>query len=324
LATNMKEKGDSKYKRLIQTLLRTIGRVLPTYSGKFSKRTYTQHQHATAVCLMKYENKPYRDVVELLVEFADYFKFGKTIPHFTTLQKFFKRIPSFVWDFVLTKTFRLISKERAVNVAIDSTGYKDRHTSSYYAWRIVGRGIEKTPHRRFMKNSIAVDTDRQAIIAERIHKSGVPDMVDFVPLLGKTAKVVKINNVTADKGYDSEANHRFAREEIGAFSIIPPKTWDPGYKTHGKYRKQLRRNFPSKLYHRRNMIETVNSVQKRKFGDELRSRLWYMRKKEMKVINVVYNVYRCMKIGFYVVVGGFLHTETTSIFINGEKHTALR
>lgn len=42
-----------------------VRRVLRPYSDKFSKKTYTQHQHATAILLMRYEDKTYRDVTDL-------------------------------------------------------------------------------------------------------------------------------------------------------------------------------------------------------------------------------------------------------------------
>ena len=50
-----------------------VKRILRPYSDKFSKKTYTQHQHTVAILLMKRERKPYRDVVELLKEFCAYF-----------------------------------------------------------------------------------------------------------------------------------------------------------------------------------------------------------------------------------------------------------
>lgn len=297
----MRQKGDSKYKKLIEEFIELAERVVKAYSSKFSKKTYTQHQHIAAICLMKYENKTYRDTADLLKEIGHYFGFRKETPHFTTLQKFMKRIPSFVWDFIITKTYRLFNTKTA-DVAIDSTGFKERHTSSWYSWRI----RDRSKKRKFMKHSIVVDTNRQAIIASKVCQSGMPDIVYFVPLVRKANDIVKINNLTADKGYDSEANHKFVRKEIGAFSIIPAKEWEEGYKTHGRYRRMMKDNFPTELYHRRNIVETVNSVQKRKFGDELRSRLWYMRKKELKVIDVVYNVHRLLRNSVYVVIGGFL------------------
>ncbi len=107
-----------------------------------------------------------------------------------------------------------------------------------------------------------------------------------------------LNNATADKGYDSEENHRFAHREIGANSIIPLR-WDiPLSRTKGFYRRKLRRNFPYNIYHQRSKIETINSVQKRKFGDELRSRLLKLQRREMKAIDVVCNIHRY--INYYV------------------------
>lgn len=299
----MEEKGDSKYKRLIQTLLRTVRRVLPAYSGRFSRKTYTQHQHAVAVCLMKYENKPYRDVVDLLYEMRGYFGFEKAVPHFTTLQKFFQRIPTYVWDFILRKTYQL-SSAKAANVGIDSTGFEEGHSSSYYE----ERAFRIMKLHRFMKHTICVDTDRQLVISSlNMDKKGPGnDAPDFIPVVSACKGIVRLRNVTADKGYDSEANHRFVREAAGGVSIIPIRRPVPVWRTTGKYRKMMRRKFPEDKYHQRSKVETVNFVEKRKFGDELRSRLSANRVNEMKVIDVVYNIYRSMKRAYCHFVAGFL------------------
>ncbi|MGI0141360.1 MAG: IS5 family transposase [Candidatus Micrarchaeales archaeon] len=276
-----------------------VKRVLRTYSDKFSKKTYTQHQHAVAILLMKYENKPYRDIAELLKEFCMYFGFGESTPHFTTLQKFFDRIPGYKWDFLIAKTYELFMSTIA-NIAIDSTGYKLHHASQHYEHRIKRNYRRK----RFMKHFLSVDTDKQAIIASENWRSYVNDTVRFKPIAKKTRKLVRIENITADKGSDSESNHKFAHK-IGANSIIPLKYVVPLSRTKGFYRRKLRRHFPQKLYNQRPKIETINSVEKRKFGDELRSKLLRMQRKEMKVIDVVYNIHRY--ISYYVsVVIGFL------------------
>lgn len=96
------------------------------YSGKFSKRTYTQHQLAVAIFLMKYEGRIYMDIAGLLTEFADYFEFKGCTLHFTTLQKFFHRTPKYFWDFLLTKTYELFAGGIAT-VAIDLIGYRLHH-----------------------------------------------------------------------------------------------------------------------------------------------------------------------------------------------------
>lgn len=108
LVTNMKEQGDSEYKRLIDILFMEVKRVFRLYSGKFSKRTYAQHQLAVVTLLMKYERKTHRDIDDLLKELQLYFGLGRPTPHFTTLEKFFMRIQTYIWDFLLARTHELI------------------------------------------------------------------------------------------------------------------------------------------------------------------------------------------------------------------------
>ena len=284
----MTEKNrESRYKIFVETCLREVKRVLKPYSGKFSKKTYTQHQHAVSILLMKYENKPYRDTADLLKELWTYFQFYDDIPHFTTLQKFFNRVPTYLWDFLLEKTYELFASSIA-NVAIDSTGYKLHHASQHYEHRV------KRPYRRkrYMKHFLSVDTDKQAIINSEDWRSYVNDTTRFKPILKKTRKRTRIKDAVADKGFDAEENHRYAREEAGANSIIPLKWGVSVSKTKGKYRKKLRRYFPKKRYNRRVIVETINSVEKRKFGAELRSRLLKMQRREMKIVDIVYNIHR--------------------------------
>ena len=302
----MKGKGDSKYKRLTDILLRIAARVIPAYSGKFSKKTYTQRQHAAAICLMKYENKPYRDVVDLLGELRDYFGFDGQIPHFTTLQKFFDRIPTYVWDFLLAKTYELFAGTVA-NVAIDSTGYKLHHASKHYE-NVVCKSQRR--NKRFMKHFLSVNTDNQAIVTSESWRSYVNDSTRFNPILKKTTEITEVDNAAADKGFDSEPNHEFAHDELNVNSVIPLRHNLPAYKTVGWYRKRLRRHFPIELYHQRSKVETVNSVEKRKFGDELRSRLLKMQRREMKVVDVVYNIHRYISY-FVSVLTGFLQSRKT-------------
>ena len=292
-----------KYKKLIEIFITLAKRVLPKYSGKFSRRRYTQYQHAAAVLLMRYENKPYRDIVDLLPEFSDYFKFRKHVPHYTTLQKFFARTPSMTWDFMLSKTYRLFH-QRVADIAVDSTGFSERHMSHYYRQRMTEFGEKTYKIHRFLKHSIAVDSGIQAIVASAGRQIIRNDNYDFKRLVKKSRRQVRINYVTADKGYDSEANHVFVRERIGGISVIPIRKMGSGVQFSGFYRAEMRDHFPDYRYHQRSKVETVNFVQKVKFGSELRNRSTTMRKREMKATDVVYNVYRYMKLkyNFYLEV----------------------
>jgi hypothetical protein len=56
----------------------------------------------------------------------------------------------------------------------------------------------------------------------------------------------------ADKGYDNEENHVLVGEDLKAYSIIPPNRYVPIWRTHGRYRKQMKRSYLEPLYNQRN------------------------------------------------------------------------
>ena len=75
---------------------------LPAYSSEYSRQICTQHQLMALLCLMKRLRLRYREIVEI-VELMPKLQelIGlKEVPHFTTLQKFFKRSdPIFLMKF---------------------------------------------------------------------------------------------------------------------------------------------------------------------------------------------------------------------------------
>jgi hypothetical protein len=84
--------------------------------------------------------------------------------------------------------------------------------------------------------------------------------------------VVVVVVVVVDKGYDSEDNHLLVRESLHAFSIISDRSVHvPIWRTHGKYRKEMKRGYSKILYHQRNKDETIISVIKRLFGEQITS-----------------------------------------------------
>lgn len=99
--------------------------------------------------------------------------------------------------------------------------------------------------------------------------------------------------VVADKGYDSEINHEFVREELDAVSIIPARYEDvPAWRTDGRYRKQMKRRFYTHLYYQRNKNETILSVIKHMFGKHITSRLVKMQNRELTFRVIAYNMHR--------------------------------
>ena len=66
-------------------------------------------------------------------------------------------------------------------------------------------------------------TGPQLLVAQRVRPGPAGDFCDLVPLAGVAHGVLPFERLVADAGYDSEANHRFCREDLGADSLIPAK-----------------------------------------------------------------------------------------------------
>jgi hypothetical protein len=117
--------------------------------------------------------------------------------------------------------------------------------------------------------------------------------MDFRPIITRTSYILPLSVVTCDKGYDSEENHVLVRELLHGFSIIPTRYEHVRiWKTHGKYRKQMKRGYSKLLYNQRNKDETIISVIKRLFGEHITSRLVRTQNRELSFRCIAYNTHR--------------------------------
>jgi hypothetical protein len=77
------------------------------------------------------------------------------------------------------------------------------------------------------------------------------------------------------------------------YSIIPPRNIHvPIWRTHGTYRKQMKRGYVKLLYNQRNKDETIMSVIKRLFGEYVTSRLVRTQNREISLRCIAYNMHR--------------------------------
>ncbi|MFW6172367.1 MAG: IS5 family transposase [Elusimicrobiota bacterium] len=264
---------------------------LPKYTSKYSPKKYTVSQKITLLALKEYEDKSYRHfedwlkVSDKIVDFLDL----PEIPHFTTLNKFMNRIGTNVVQSIIG----LFSDEEMVDLAIDSTGMRLEHGSYYYTKRLKQLGVERTQTNKHLKLSIGVDPESQFIVSSKLRRDPPSDHVDFDLLLKKASSWSDLQTVIADKGYDSERNHRIARETFNCGSIIPPRNQDvPVHRTKGWHRKKMKRDFDKEKYNQRNKVETVNSVIKRVMNDSIKSRKVKTQNREMEFKMLAYNAHR--------------------------------
>lgn len=219
----------------------------------------------------------------------------KRIPDHSTLVKFHKRINATMLD-------GLLCKKEVITSAIDSSGFETSHMSYHYAnaWN----RQDKRKYRRYLKVSIAIDTDSQYILSQKIRLGPRNDNIDFESVM----KNIRCRFVVADKGYDSKSNRYFVLRKMKAYPHIP-------------YRKISRRNYESsgvplifdeKIYHQRSKVETVFSVIKRKYGCFVLSKSFETQKKEVLFRMIAYNIDR--KLILTLVYIGFHHSLFSKSF----------
>ena len=109
--------------------------------------------------------------------------------------------------------------------------------------------------------------------------------------------------VAADKAYNSEYNHVLVREKLNRFSIISSRHENMAiWKTHGKYRKEMKRGYNKILYNQRNKDETIVSIIKRLFGEYVISRLVRMQNRKLVFRCIAYNIHRMLKLVVIVMI----------------------
>ena len=278
----------SRYIRMVRSMMQIIKRArIPPYLHKRSNHVYTVWQHLILLALRQYESKSYRRFIDFLDEcigVQQYLGLSK-IPHYTTLQKAAARLDIAMLQKIL-ESFVMSMKIKNAFAGIDATGFGHTQASYYYTKRIKLR-------RKFVKMSAISDMKKQLVCAIKIRHRQRHDNIDFVPLLQKANGIIPIGTVVADKGYDSEKNH-VAANNLGIASIIPPRyEYVPVYKTRGYHRKMLKRKgYDSVTYHQRNKCETIFSVIKRMFGDNVTSRKISTQNRELMYRVIAYNAYR--------------------------------
>jgi hypothetical protein len=148
--------------------------------------------------------------------------------------------------------------------------------------------------KKWIKLSIGADMIKQVICAIKIRRAPARhDNVDFQPIITRTSEIKPLSIAVADKGYDNEENHVLVREDLKAYSIIPPRyRYVPIWRTHGRYRKQMKRGYLKPLYNQRNKDETIVSVIKRLFGEHITSRLVRTQNRELSLRCIAYNTHR--------------------------------
>ena len=124
-----------------------------------------------------------------------------------------------------------------------------------------------------------------------------PTWPTFRPLVTAALARVGIDRIAADAGYDSEANHSFARQECSIRSIMPAKHGRPTTKpARGRYRRLMQTRFDLAAYRDRVQVETVISMVKRRLEAFVRGRTAWSQRRELRLKVLTHNVMILLRI----------------------------
>ncbi len=272
---------DNELLRFARLAIAVARRVAPPRLSRHAGPTYHPASLLAALPLREHLRLTYRGVEDLL-GLSDRLRrlFGLLIvPDRSTLWWFGRRhlTPDFLATTLEETVARAIGRLRGPRwVALASTGLWLSHASRYFEWR-AKRGRRQ---RGWLKWAMAMWTEPQMLVAQRARPGPAGDFGDLVPLAAAAHAALPFEQLVADAGYGSEANHRFCRERLGADSLIPAKKRrSVRVVATTPYRQEMVRRLGEagdeearRAYRQRWKAETVMSVLKRRWGEALSAR----------------------------------------------------
>jgi hypothetical protein len=271
---------------------------LPFYTHPNSPKKFTQHQLFACLVLKNFLKTDYRGVVAHLIDHPQLREVLhlNCVPHFTTLQKASRHLlASAPVRRVLESTIRLHygRRRRVASSAVDSTGLECTAASGYFVRRRhrVSGPWKTVVYHRYPKLGVVCDTSCHFILAIGVGRGPRPDVDELVPLVSEALRSIALLRLVADAGYDSESNLRFAREQCGIRTLIPPKHGRPTSKpAAGRYRRLMQTRFDTITYHQRAQVETVMSMIKRRQGAHAHGRSYHSQCRDLRLMALTHNV----------------------------------
>jgi hypothetical protein len=286
--------------RVAREALAVAAKVLPPYAHKYSPQKFTQPQLFACLVLKTFLKTDYRGLTAHLADHAELrVALGlAAVPHFTTPQKAGRRLlrrPAARRLFRTTVRRFLGRRRRLKRAALDSTGLDCGHASRYYIRRRNGakKQWQTVTYSRYAKLEAAFDCHSHLMLAALAGRGPRVDVDRFVPLLDATLANVGVEDALADAGYDSEANHRHAREVRRIRSFIPAAIGRPTAKPPaGYYRRRMKQrlNKDYGAYGQRWQAETGFSMFKRRLGATVNGRSYWSQCRELLLMAITYNI----------------------------------
>ncbi len=180
--------------------------------------------------------------------------------------------------------------------AVDGTGLESRHTSRHFVTR---SGRQHTA-RTYTKLTVVCDTASHFLAGATVSAGPSNDSPQFRPAMALASVAVRWDRVLAAAAFDSEAHHRYCRDDLGVrATVIPRNRRARGRKwPKTKYRRQMVKRFRHKpkgsrhqrVYGQRWQAESAFSRHKRRLGSALGGRSDASRERECRLRVLTHNL----------------------------------
>ena len=199
---------------------------------------------------------------------------------------------------------------RGPTVAIDASAFELRAASFYYVHRArdrrrggVGRRARRAAHAGpeqlyaqlyapHPQLTVAVHTASHLIAGALPGEGPTADVPAFEPVLRQAVTLLRVSAVVADAGFDCEAAHRLCHRTFRirrtAIRLNPRHTGQRWPQTPA--RRAMRRQFPWRVYRRRQQAESVFSRNKRRLGVALTARTAAHQREELVLRVLTHNL----------------------------------
>ena len=258
---------------------------IPLHWNYRGPKIYTTRQLIALLILKARENKSLRRFVSWLKEtkWPEWLKL-KEIPSYVTIHRALKRFNLSILREINKVIVSFLSSKKK---ALDSTGIDVIHRSKHYERRV---GLFRE---RFPKLDILGDIENYLIEDWNFKLKERHDIIGAKSIIKRAKKVDSID-LWADKAYDSEELHQLAHNK--GFTLLAPTRKSPRKKPRGFFRRLVDKRIKEKDKNERPKVETIFSILKRVYGETIRARLGYMKKREMAWKIIVMNVEKVIKI----------------------------
>jgi hypothetical protein len=303
---------------------------LPDYSSKFSRKDYTLPQLFACLAAKEVLRRSYRGAEALLRDCDNWLRdvgLSRAPDHNTLCRAAKFLLKACRVNRLLDQVARWAAVARLLGLskkplAIDSTCFESRHASRHYERRrrapegggrrrrpARGRGSGEKARRRGIRRAgrrvpklaVASTGHGHLVLALWTGTGNGADHGHFEPVLFHAWRRVPNRrfDVAADAGYDSEANHRLARHDMGLRALVPAligRRGAGGKPPSGRWRRHMARLLKTKAsrrrcgYTQRWQVETVNSMIKRNLGSSLRGASAWSRRRDMMLKVLVHDL----------------------------------